>query len=66
MPASVSRGVYRHGKRHRFVATAQDDSPQAFKAALTQLHEQVRRFAVANTPEVQRQSYRKRRAPKTE
>lgn len=66
MAASVSRGVYRHGKRYRFVVTALDDSPEAFKAALRELDEQVRKFTAATAPEGQRQSYRKRRVPKGE
>ena len=61
MPTSVSRGVYRHGKRHRFVVMAQDDSPAAFKAALAELDEQVRKFIEATKPNVLRHSYRKRK-----
>jgi hypothetical protein len=59
MPSSVSRGVYHHGKRHRFVVTAKDDSPAAFKAALIELDEQVRKFTEATTPKAARSSYRK-------
>lgn len=61
MPVSISRGVYHHGKRHRFVVTAQDDSIEAFKAASAELDEQVRRFTEATVPKVVRQSYRKRK-----
>jgi hypothetical protein len=61
MPASVSQGIYHHGKRHRFVVTAQGDSPEAFKAALVELNEQVRSFTHATAPKVVRQSYRKRK-----
>jgi hypothetical protein len=62
MPASVSRGVYHHGKRHKFVVTAKDDSPEAFKAALRELDEKVRSFTEATTPKVERRSYRKNKA----
>lgn len=61
MPVSISQGIYHHGKRHRFVVTAQDDSPEAFKAASAELNEQVRRFIDATAPKVVRQSYRKRK-----
>ena len=49
----------RHGKRHRFVVTATDDSPEAFKAAMVELDEKVRAFTNATTPKIARQSYRK-------
>jgi hypothetical protein len=64
MPASVSRGVYRHGKRHRFVVTARDDSPEAFRAALAELDRKVGGFTDAIAPKVTRQSYRKNKTPK--
>lgn len=59
MTTTVSRGVYHHGKRHRFVATPKDDSPEAFKAALIELDEKIRAFTNATTPKIARQSYRK-------
>lgn len=59
MTTTVSRGVYRHGKRHRFSVTPKDDSPEAFKAALVELDETVRAFTHATTPKISRQSYRK-------
>lgn len=59
MPSTVSRCVYRHGKRHRFSVTAKDDSPEAFKAALAELDEKVRAFAAGVSPKVVRQAYRK-------
>lgn len=59
MAATVSRGVYHHGKRHRFSVTPKDDSPEAFKAALVELDETVRTFTHATTPKIARQSYRK-------
>jgi hypothetical protein len=62
MPASASRGVYHHGKRHRFVVTALDDSSEAFDAALADLDEKVRAFTEANAPKLARQSYRKNKA----
>lgn len=61
MPASVSKGVYRHGKRHRFLVTAKDDSIEAFNAALVELDEQVRAFTEATTPGLVKQAYRKRK-----
>ena len=61
MATSVSRGVYHHGKRHRFVATAKDDSREAFEAALDELDEKVRVFTAATTSEITRQSYRKKK-----
>jgi hypothetical protein len=39
MTASVSRSVYHHGKRHRLVVTAKDDSLEAFEAALGELRQ---------------------------
>jgi hypothetical protein len=56
---TVSRGIYHHGNRHRFEATARDDSPEAFKAALAELDDKVRMFTAATTPKVARRSYRK-------
>jgi hypothetical protein len=61
MPATVSRGVYHHGKRHRFAVTARDDSPEAFSAALAELDAQVRQFTEAGASRAGRQSYRKRK-----
>lgn len=61
MPASISQGIYHHGKRHRFTVTPKDDSPEAFKAALQELDDQVRRFKSENKPAPARQSYRKRK-----
>jgi hypothetical protein len=60
MPTSVSKGVYHHGKRHRFVATAKDDSPEAFQAALDELDNKVRAFTATTAPKVVQQSYRKK------
>jgi len=59
MPPSFSRGVYHHGKRHRFVVTAKDDSREACKAALVALDEKVRAFTRGIAPKVAKQSYRK-------
>jgi hypothetical protein len=61
MATTVSRGVYHHGKRHRFEATAKDDTPEAFRAAQVELDEKVSAFLVASTPRVTKQSYRKKR-----
>lgn len=61
MPTSISRGVYHHGKRHRFTVTPKDESLEAFKAALSELDEQVTKFKNASTPTTTRQSYRKRK-----
>lgn len=61
MPTSVSQSVRHHGKRHRFVVTAKDDSPEAFQAALAELNEKVRSFTDAVKPMVQRQSFQKRK-----
>ena len=61
MAATVSRGVYHHGKRHRFEVTAKDDSQEAFEAALIALDEQVRTFTEAAKPKVAKQAYRKKK-----
>jgi hypothetical protein len=61
MAATVSRGVYHHGKRHRFEATAKDDSPEAFQAALAELDGKVRAFRNAIAPKVVKPSYRKKK-----
>jgi hypothetical protein len=61
MPATVSKGIYHHGKRHRFQVTAKDDSPEAFRAALAELDEKVCAFTETVAVDVQRQSYRKRK-----
>jgi len=61
MATTVSRGVYHHGKRHRFSVTPVDDSPEAFQAALVELDDKVRAFTNAALPKVDRQSYRKRK-----
>ncbi|MEO9132064.1 MAG: hypothetical protein ABI240_12750 [Sphingomonas sp.] len=58
---TVSRGVYHHGKRHRFVTTPTDDSAEAFKAALAELDEMVRKFTDGTTLKVAKQSYRKKK-----
>jgi len=61
MATTVSRGVYHHGKRHRFEATPKDDSPEAFRAALVELDEKVSAFLAASAPRVAKQSYRKKK-----
>jgi hypothetical protein len=58
MPTEVSRSVYHHGKRHRLVVTAKDDSDEAFKAACVELDDKVRSFIDEIRP-VRRQAYRK-------
>lgn len=59
MPVSFSQGVYHHGKRHRFVVTAKDDSAEAAKAAMLELSEQVRKFKESLAALVARRSFRK-------
>lgn len=61
MLATVSTSVRHHGKRHRFAVTAKDDSPEAFKVALTELQELAQSFRDEITPKVGRQSYQKRK-----
>ncbi|NIJ63439.1 hypothetical protein FHR20_000370 [Sphingomonas leidyi] len=61
MAATVSKGVYHHGKRHRFEVVAKDDSHEAFRAALIELDEKVRVFTEATKPKTTKQSFRKQK-----
>ncbi|WP_138984469.1 hypothetical protein [Sphingobium yanoikuyae] len=61
MPATVSTSVLYHGKRHRIAVTAKDDSPEAFAAALEEMQDKARNFREEITPQVKRQSYRKKK-----
>jgi hypothetical protein len=61
MPATVSQGIYHHGKRYRFSVTAQDDSDEAFKAALDEMTRQVTEFRSKNSQPSRKQAYRKRK-----
>lgn len=49
-----------HGKRHKFRATAKDDSLEAFKEALSDLDRQVTAFVDGNKPKVARQKFRRK------
>ncbi|RNJ61386.1 MAG: hypothetical protein EDM03_16220 [Porphyrobacter sp. IPPAS B-1204] len=60
MPATVQRSVMHHGKRHKFRATAKDDSLEAFKEALSDLDRQVTAFVDGNKPKVARQKFRRK------
>lgn len=61
MPATVQRSVMHHGKRHKFRATAKNDSPEAFKEALDDLDRQVAAFVDAHNPGVSRQKFRRKK-----
>ncbi len=61
MPMVVQRSVIHHGKRHRFRATAENDSIEAFREALADLDRQVAAFVAGNKPAVARQKFRRKK-----
>ena len=60
MPVTVQRSVIHHGKRHKFRATVEDDSPEAFEEALADVDRQVAAFVDGNKPRVARQKFRRK------
>ncbi len=49
-----------HGKRHKFRATAKDDSIEAFQAALADLDRQIEEFVSGNKPKMKRTKFRQK------